>query len=151
VLQKECNLLLTECVAHAASTLEIALVNKDEVVDLACADVLEHGGTCSTLAYRGRLPDDMVEEGVDAGDIHSALVFECSTIVGHCSEQGINVVRVFLYGNTEIHEDFRCDELRPALEDGCRSVRVLVAPPPVAAPKNPPPPPPTTLGPISGA
>ena len=150
VLQKECGLLVAECAAHPTSALQIALVSRDLTVDLACADVLDHAGACSAVPYPGRLPDDMVEEGVDAGDIRSAVLFECSTLVKHCSEKGINEVRVSLLGNREIHEDFRCEELVADLDNGCKNVRVRVVAPPVALPKNPPPPPPTTLAPISG-
>ena len=151
VLQNECNLLFAECAAHPTSAIKIALVGKDVVVDLACAKVLEHVGTCSTLPYKGRLPDDMAEAGVDAADIHSALLFECSTIVGHCSEKGINVVRVSLLGSSKMHEDFRCEELVPELENGCKNVVVRAIAPPVTTPKDPPPaPPPTTLAPTPG-
>lgn len=151
VLQKECSLLVAECAAHPTSALQVALVSRDQTVDLACADVLDHAGACSALPYPGRLPDDMVEEGVDAGDIRSAVLFKCTTLVNHCSEKGIDEVRVSLLGNREIHEDFRCEELVADVDNGCKNVRVRVVPPPVALPKNPPPPPPpTTLAPISG-
>jgi hypothetical protein len=138
VLQKECALLVAECAAHPTSALQIALVSRDLTVDLACADVLDHAGACSAIPYPGRLPDDMVEEGVDAGDIRSALLFKCSTLVDHCSEKGIDEVRVTLLGNREIHQDFRCEELVADLDNGCKNVRVRVVAPPVALPKDPP-------------
>ncbi len=151
VLQKECALLVAECAAHPTSALQIELVSRDLTADLACADVLDHAGSCSALTYPGRLPDDMVEEGVDAGDIRSALLFTCSTLVHHCSEEGIDDVRVYLLGNREIHEDFRCEEILPDRDNGCKNVLVRVVAPPVALPKHPPrAPPPTTLAPISG-
>ena len=50
-----------------------------------------------------------------------------------------------------MHEDFRCAELVPDLENGCKNVVVQEAMPPVAIPKDPPPPPPpTTLVPTPG-
>lgn len=131
VLQKECGLLVAKCAAHPTSALQIALVSRDLTVELACADVLDHAGACSALPYPGRLPDDMVEEGVDAGDIGSAVLFKCSTLVNHCSEKGIDEVRVYLLGNREIHEDFRCEELVPDLDNGCKNVLVRVVAPPV--------------------